>query len=64
MDRGTTTDQRVGRQVVIVADSDGAENQTGTVERVFKSGRCVVRLQSGGFRILTRGVLQDAVPNR
>lgn len=43
---------REGLRVHIAFDSDGVAGTGGTIEKVFRSGRCQVRLDKGGFRNL------------
>lgn len=38
---------KIGDRVVITRDLDGAANLRGTVEHVFKSGRCQVLVDDG-----------------
>lgn len=43
---------KVGDRVRVAGDGDGAAGSIGTIKTVFRSGRCTVVFEDGGFRNL------------
>lgn len=63
LERFVSQPLREGQRVRIAFDSDGAAGSGGTIEKVFRSGRCQVRLYNGGFRNLPPEWLNIEVPD-